>query len=269
MPRFEVKGKHYETGKKQTRIYEANDEFQAVEYGLADGLIVETSTLLKDEPKTDPKLLSAKDKKYNERIDKNATIIEKNEKGDVKKKKCRYCAMMIPEAAKICPYCTKTLGGTLPAKIFVGLIVLGVLGSFVGKIVRETLQKQPVAPRTVSRPVQQPKAPRRVETSYSSRRGGGTETISAGEYGKEWPFTVSSGRLACSGAGAVTFTAKGKTYAVNGLAMSDHRNSNIREIWKDDSESEHAKYMLKQGRPDLVPKVSISPIINRGLKLCK
>jgi hypothetical protein len=98
---------------------------------------------------------------------------------------------------------------------------------------------------------------------------GRTETISADEYGKQWPFTVSRGQLACSGSGAVTFTANGKTYAVNGLAKSDRRNSNIEEIWKSDSDSELAKYMLNKNRPDLVPKISIGPIIDSGLKLCK
>jgi hypothetical protein len=41
--------------------------------------------------------------------------------------------MMIPKDAKICPHCRKTLGWTWPAKIFVGLIVLGVLGAFIGR----------------------------------------------------------------------------------------------------------------------------------------
>ena len=43
-------------------------------------------------------------------------------------KKCKYCAMEIPSAAKICPYCRKTQGWTLPAKIVgfvIGSIVLG------------------------------------------------------------------------------------------------------------------------------------------------
>jgi hypothetical protein len=33
-------------------------------------------------------------------------------------KKCKYCAMTIPKEAKICPFCRKKLGWTLPAKIF-------------------------------------------------------------------------------------------------------------------------------------------------------
>ena len=39
-------------------------------------------------------------------------------------KKCRSCAMLIPKAAKICPYCRKKQGWTLPAKIFAGIFIL-------------------------------------------------------------------------------------------------------------------------------------------------
>lgn len=104
--------------------------------------------------------------------------------------------------------------------------------------------------------------------SFTASAGGSVE-ISANEFGKKWPFTVASGKLMCADPGAVTFAANGKVYAVNGLAKSNRKNAEIREIWKDDSESAHAQYMLKQGRPDLVPKISIAPIIDRGLILCR
>ena len=100
--------------------------------------------------------------------------------------------------------------------------------------------------------------------TYSS-----SEAISASEYGAKWPFTISGGQLSCTPPGAVTFTANGKAYAVNGLAKSSRGNVDIKEIWKSESDSEQAQYMLKQGRPDLMPKISIGPIIDRGLKLCK
>ncbi len=48
-------------------------------------------------------------------------------------KKCKHCAMMIPKDAKICPHCREKLGLTWPVKIFLALIVLGILGSFIGK----------------------------------------------------------------------------------------------------------------------------------------
>lgn len=61
-------------------------------------------------------------------------------------KKCKHCAMMIPQDAKICPHCRKKLGWSLPAKIFVGLIILGAFGALIGKNNPETPQPQkPVA----------------------------------------------------------------------------------------------------------------------------
>ncbi|MCK9362095.1 MAG: OB-fold putative lipoprotein [Syntrophales bacterium] len=65
-------------------------------------------------------------------------------------KKCRYCAMMIPKDAKICPHCRKKFGWTWPVKIVVGLIVLGVIGSFMGKNSRET----PQAPKPAAKPTE-------------------------------------------------------------------------------------------------------------------
>lgn len=48
-------------------------------------------------------------------------------------KKCRHCAMYIPKAAKICPYCRKKIGLTLPAKVFLGLFAIGFLAAMCGK----------------------------------------------------------------------------------------------------------------------------------------
>lgn len=39
-------------------------------------------------------------------------------------KKCKYCAMMIPREASICPHCRKRQGLSLSSKIFVGLMVV-------------------------------------------------------------------------------------------------------------------------------------------------
>ena len=108
-----------------------------------------------------------------------------------------------------------------------------------------------------------------LQSAIFDAKAGGSEVISADEYGKEWPFTVTSGLLRCVDPGAVTFAANGKAYGVNGLAVSDPRNEDLREIWKDDTESEVAQYWLKKGRPDLISKISIGPIISRGLKLCQ
>lgn len=47
-------------------------------------------------------------------------------------KKCKYCAMMIPKEAKICPHCRKTQGWTLPAKLVAGFFILMVIGMAFG-----------------------------------------------------------------------------------------------------------------------------------------
>ena len=247
MSKFKVQGEHHSTGKRQTLIYEADDESQAEKLGWDDGLIVEKIRLIKDEPMVEHPTFFSK-------------LVEEYKKSGSTEKKCKYCAMMVPRDAKICPHCRKKL--RVPQPLWVWIFIIGfviVISLFSGKKADETIKTKQIPQKVIREAKQTAPAPRSATN----------ETIYKSEYGKHWPFTVSYGQLACSGVGSVTFTAHGKTYAVNGLAMSDKKYSNIREIWKDDSESEHAKYMLKQGRPDFVPKISIGPIIDRGLKLCE
>jgi hypothetical protein len=91
--------------------------------------------------------------------------------------------------------------------------------------------------------------------------GGGTSHVSKADMGRQWPLTVDSGVLACSGssgAGEVTFRAPdGTTYAVNGLAKSGG-NADIRPIWAPD----------RSMGPAMGMKKNISPLIERGLRLC-
>lgn len=74
----------------------------------------------------------------------------------------------------------------------------------------------------------------------------------------EWPLTVSGGVLSCE-RGAVTFSANGITYAVNGTAMTHGKYlgwRDIREVWKDNP---------------AIPgtKINIGPMIEKGLLLCR
>jgi len=48
-------------------------------------------------------------------------------------KKCKYCAMMIPKEAKICPHCRKKLGWTLPAKIAATIFIFMVIGALMNQ----------------------------------------------------------------------------------------------------------------------------------------
>ena len=70
-----------------------------------------------------------------------------------------------------------------------------------------------------------------------------------------WPLTVDEGTLRCEGAGSVTFEAGGQTYAVNGTARGLDAGSDIDIIWADDPDVDGLK-------------LSIGPLINRGLELC-
>ncbi|MFA6009258.1 MAG: hypothetical protein WC799_04680 [Desulfobacteraceae bacterium] len=47
-------------------------------------------------------------------------------------KQCPSCKMMIHKKAKVCPFCKKKFGLTLPAKIFLSLIILGYIGYLSG-----------------------------------------------------------------------------------------------------------------------------------------
>ena len=84
--------------------------------------------------------------------------------------------------------------------------------------------------------------------------------ISEDEFGREWPFTVSFGRVSCRGAGEVYFTTEDRTiYTVNGLARSARPNDpHVTAIWKD----------APGGTPG-GGKVSLHRVIQTGLALCR
>ena len=84
--------------------------------------------------------------------------------------------------------------------------------------------------------------------------------ITADEFGREWPFTVSFGIVSCRGAGEVYFTTEDRTtYTANGLARSARPNDpHVSAIWKD--------------APPSTPgggKVSLHRVTQTGLGLCR
>jgi hypothetical protein len=56
-------------------------------------------------------------------------------------KKCKYCAMMIPKEAKICPHCRKKQGISLLGKIVIGLFLLVLFSIFVSEIGKQPAQR--------------------------------------------------------------------------------------------------------------------------------
>lgn len=90
-------------------------------------------------------------------------------------------------------------------------------------------------------------------------------SVSREQFKDGWPLTVTSGTLKCELVPGspkmhlVTFSSGGKVYALNGIARGHAKKRGwleVRPIWKDNPE---------------IPgtKISIGPLIDHGLALCK
>lgn len=98
-----------------------------------------------------------------------------------------------------------------------------------------------------------------MSNSLAIHKNKKSNILSVHEFGEKWPFIVDEGEVRCVDGMFIVFSVKGIIYAVNGTARSAMKKNGWRdvyEIWKDNPEL-----------PD--SKISISPIIDRGLELCK
>lgn len=145
---------------------------------------------------------------------------------------CGSCGMKI--ASKSSNLILWLLGGGAIVGVLLIAGVLAVLYS-IGKEVSSSEQK----------PSSVPSAPSATSPNTLSRR----------QFGDSWPLRVEEGVVACDGM-AVTFTANGVTYAVNGTAKSRKKYRPIEEIWIDSPKGRGLKK-------------DISPILDNGLKLCR
>lgn len=87
--------------------------------------------------------------------------------------------------------------------------------------------------------------------------------VTRADFGAKWPFTVDGGTLRCE-RGSVTFTAAGKTYALNGTARGERAKRGWLEadaILADDP----ALVRIGDGG---YTKMSTQPLIDRGLQIC-
>lgn len=64
-------------------------------------------------------------------------------------KKCKYCAMMVPVDAVICPYCRKKIGMTRAGKVIAALFILVVISAIASK--SNTPPLAPPSPEEVKR----------------------------------------------------------------------------------------------------------------------
>lgn len=84
--------------------------------------------------------------------------------------------------------------------------------------------------------------------------------ISKETLGAPWPFSVDSGVVQCNDQRHVLFVAGGQTYAINGTARGAIKAGapykDLDEIWLDN--------------PDMAgAKISVQPVLDIGLSLCK
>ncbi len=126
---------------------------------------------------------------------------------------------------------------------------------------------------------------------FTTNTYAGEAAVSSDQYGEKWPFTVSEGIVKCkkyqSGnhiLDAVTFLSEGKEYAINGHAITVSKDSSLKinqsidSIWKEDPKyNETVKELAvalnkseKEIRDEMGSpmRVSISPVLDKGLKLC-
>lgn len=140
-------------------------------------------------------------------------------------------------------------------RLLVPIALLATLVSACGSAPAPTSQDDVVAPEATAATMATD-AP--ADTAAPEDTAAPAGTISRESMGDKWPLTVDSGVVACDGTstyGAVTFTANGVTYGVNGAALQQGLPK-IDPIWSDDPS---------------IPgtKINIGPIIDAGLALCK
>jgi hypothetical protein len=82
--------------------------------------------------------------------------------------------------------------------------------------------------------------------------------VTRDEFGEEWPLTVEVARLWCERPRAVLLEADGTTYGLNGAGQALGHPS-PEPIWRDDPDAPEGTSGIK---------VSLRPLINRGLELC-
>lgn len=107
----------------------------------------------------------------------------------------------------------------------------------------------------------------------STESDGSQKFVSRSMFGDKWPLTIDKGTLKCLDYGGVVFiTEDGRIYGVNGTAKTYGKTagySDIEDIWADDLVTKKSLMEVGVSEEDATSKISIGPILDEGLKLCK
>lgn len=97
--------------------------------------------------------------------------------------------------------------------------------------------------------------------------------VSRSMFGDKWPLTIDKGTLKCLDYGGVVFISDdGQIYGVNGTAKTYGKTagySDIEDIWADDLETKKSLMEAGVSEKDASSKISIGPLLDEGLQLCK
>ncbi|WP_311968572.1 DUF2511 domain-containing protein [Pseudomonas baltica] len=150
---------------------------------------------------------------------------------------CKECKHEVSTTAKVCPSCGVSDPGTTATQAVLGLslvaLVVWVGFKVWGFFSPSEHQVAPDVPAV---------------------------SISASEYGEQWPLTLANGSLSCQSPSWVLFKSNDVTYAVNGSARSRMKQFNWHDI------SEVQRDVVANGA---MWKATVTPLIDRGLALCK
>ena len=78
-------------------------------------------------------------------------------------------------------------------------------------------------------------------------------TVSAEQFGGQWPFTVDAGTVATIDSLAVVFQVDKKVYGLNGMADAWFDTADLAEIWRPDPD-------IPALRMDLDPIINSAPV---------
>jgi hypothetical protein len=166
------------------------------------------------------------------------------------------------EAWKQNPWSKLPAWGKWAVGVFGVFLLIGVIGA-IAEGESEDDQPEPAAaesrPAPAKEPAERPKPAPPPKPAPEPEPAKPPGEVTRAEYGEDWPLTVARGILSChsTGGGAVVFTAPdGTVYWVNGHGSTVPGAKDIEPIWRDSPEP-------------YIPKVSIGPLIDRGLELCE